>query len=206
MTQNRLNPQKSSAETNDQALWESLIQGDRAAFGAIYQRNIQDLYRFGCSLVSDEDLVLDSIQEVFVDLWKYHSQLQKTDKIKVYLFKCLSNRIHKEAKQQTKRKTKNEFFIAGEELAMESIEDRLILNIQNQGLKAQLSKALHQLPLRQKEVINCLFFEDFSYEDTAKIMNINLRSVYTLAWKAISNLKSSVSFKIIIGIIAFFIR
>ncbi|WP_297336232.1 sigma-70 family RNA polymerase sigma factor [Algoriphagus sp.] len=201
MTQNRVNPQPSSAEINDQELWESLIKGDRAAFGLIYQRTIQDLYRFGCSLVSDEDLVLDSIQEVFVDLWKYHSHLQKTDKIKVYLFKCLSNRIHKESMQQNKRKTKNEFFIAGEESAIESIEDRLVLNTYNQGMKAQLSKALQQLPFRQKEVINCLFFEDFSYEDTAKIMNINLRSVYTLAWKAISNLKSSISIKIIIGFI-----
>lgn len=180
----------------DEQLWIRLIQGDRDAFGLIYHKFVQDLFRFGCSLIPDEDLVKDAIQEVFVDLWKYHPQLQKTDKVKVYLFKCLSNRIQKESQLGLKRKAKLEKYMLDEEIEVESIESSLISAVQNKSLQNRLRKSLDHLPVRQKEVINCLFFESFSYEDTAKIMNINLRSVYTLAWKAISNLRESVGFKI----------
>ena len=181
----------------EEQLWIGLIEGDREAFGEIYHRFVQDLFRFGCSLIQDEDLVMDAIQEVFVDLWSYHSQLQKTDKVKVYLFKCLSNRIQKESQKGQKRKAKLEKFMYDEEVSVESIEATLISSLTNKSLQSKLRKALEELPIRQKEVINCLFFENFSYEDTAKIMNINLRSVYTLAWKAISNLRETIGFKII---------
>lgn len=193
-----------STTQSDEQLWESLILGDREAFGAIYHQYVQVLFRYGCAIVQDEDLVMDSIQEVFVDLWRYHAQLQKTDKVKVYLFKCLSNRLQKEAKQEIKRKVKLEKFMLDEEIIVESIEANLIRNIQNKTLQIRLLKSLEYLPLRQKEVINCLFFESFSYEETAKIMNINLRSVYTLAWKAISNLRESISLKIFLLIYSVF--
>ncbi|MEX2565058.1 MAG: sigma factor-like helix-turn-helix DNA-binding protein, partial [Cyclobacteriaceae bacterium] len=39
------------------------------------------------------------------------------------------------------------------------------------------------------EVIHLLYYENCSYEDISKIMGINVQSVYTLAWKAIANLK-----------------
>lgn len=60
--------------------------------------------------------------------------------------------------------------------------------------RSTLMAALEKLPMRQKEVIAYLFFENHSYEDTSKIMGINVQSVYTLAWKAISNLKKKLLF------------
>jgi len=53
---------------------------------------------------------------------------------------------------------------------------------------------MDKLPIRQKEVITCLFFEKFSYKETLKAMWLNFRSVYTLAWKAISSLKKSLMY------------
>jgi DNA-directed RNA polymerase specialized sigma24 family protein len=58
--------------------------------------------------------------------------------------------------------------------------------------RSGLMAALEKLPMRQKEVIQLLFFESHSYEDTSNIMGINIQSVYTLAWKAISNLKKTI--------------
>lgn len=75
------------------------------------------------------------------------------------------------------------------ELLVESAEARLIdFQVESQ-LKVRLSEAVDHLPKRQKAVIDCLFFQDFSYEETSQIMKINLRSTYTLAWKAVASLK-----------------
>lgn len=199
-----MNPEFNHTETNEDFLWNSLINGDREAFGEIYARYVKQLFGFGYAMIQDDEFVQDCIQEVFVDLWKYSSQLQKTDNIKLYLFKCLSNRIQKESKKDLKRKLQLERYTATEDFFLESIENQLIYNSQNQSLKKRLANALTLLPIRQKEVINCLFFESFSYEETARIMNINLRSVYTLAWKALSKLREELRISVIFCLIGIF--
>jgi RNA polymerase sigma factor (sigma-70 family) len=73
--------------------------------------------------------------------------------------------------------------------SVESIEDERIGIQREQDLQVKLAGSLEKLPIRQKQVIQLLFFEQFSYEEVSKMMGINLRSVYTLAWKAISSLK-----------------
>lgn len=162
-----------------------------------------ELFRFGLSMVADEDFVQDCIQEVFIDLWKYHKTLQPANNVKVYLFKSLSRKISKASskekkwrKEEIKENNTPGYFI-------ESIESNIINNQKDEDLQRKIAKALQHLPARQKEVILYLFFEDFSYEEVSKMMGINLRSVYTLAWKAISNLKKSV-ISIFVMVVCFF--
>lgn len=171
------------------ACWNSFIKGDRIALEKIYRAYINDLFRFGCSLLHEPDQVKDYIQEVFIDLWKYHSNLQKTDNVKNYLFKCLSNKIYKGVKDETKRKGIVQEHVYELDYVFDSPENELINLNRDENLRKKLHAALVELPLRQKEVINHLFFDQLSYEQTSKMMEINLKSVYTLAWKALSSLK-----------------
>jgi len=171
------------------SLWLLLKDGERKGLEGLYRNFSKELFQFGLSIDPDQDFVQDCIQEVFIDLWKYHKNLQKADNVKVYLFKSLSHKIFRESKKENKwKKVKiNEnqeacFFT-------ESIESELINIQRDENLQKKLAFALGNLPHRQKEVIQYLFFENFSYEEVSKIMMINLRSVYTLAWKAISSLK-----------------
>jgi RNA polymerase sigma factor (sigma-70 family) len=178
--------------------WMMLQSGDRTGLEGLYKLYSHDLFRFGLSMVADEDFVQDCIQEVFIDLWKYHNTLQQANNVKVYLFKSLSRKISKASskekkwrKEEIKENNTPGYFI-------ESIESKIINNQKDEDLQRKIAKALQHLPARQKEVILYLFFEDFSYEEVSKMMGINLRSVYTLAWKAISTLKKSVLFVILI--------
>lgn len=168
----------------------------------LYKLFSHELFRFGLSMVNDQDFVQDCIQEVFIDLWKYHKTLQQANNVKVYLFKSLSRKISK-ASSKEKKWRKEE--IKEDNLPgyfLESIESKIINSQKGEDLQRKIAKALQKLPVRQKEVILYLYFEDFSYEEVSKMMGINLRSVYTLAWKAISSLKKSViSIVVVVGIV-----
>ncbi len=166
-----------------------LKEGDRNGLEGLYRHFSRQLFQYGLSIDSDQDFVQDCIQEVFIDLWKYHKNLQKADNVKVYLFKSLSHKIFRENKKENKWK-KVEITEKQEACYFtESVESELIGIQRDENLRKKLAIALGNLPDRQKEVIQYLFFENFSYEEVSKIMGINLRSVYTLAWKAISGLK-----------------
>jgi len=184
-------PALETCPKNIESYWKMLLNGDRSGLEGIYRSSIKDLIQFGYSIVKDDDLIKDLIQEVFLDLWKYHANLPATEKVKHYLFKCLSNKIAKSFKEDKRRTKINLEGSHFQEKQMESIESKLIHLNREEEVQQQLSRAMSKLPIRQKEVINCLFFEKFTYEDTSKVMELNLRSVYTLAWKAISSLKKS---------------
>lgn len=171
------------------SLWLMLKDGDRKGLEGLYRHFSRQLFQYGLSIDCDQDFVQDCIQEVFIDLWKYHKNLQKAENVKVYLFKSLSHKIFRESKKENKWKkveineNQEAYFFTT------SVESELIGIQRDEDLQKKLAIALGNLPHRQKEVIQYLFFENFSYEEVSKIMMINLRSVYTLAWKAISSLK-----------------
>lgn len=175
-------------------LWEQLRDGQRTGLEGLYRCFAGSLFQYGLSMVPDEDFVQDCIQEVFIDLWKYHQNLQRADNVKLYLFRSLSHKIFREDRKEKKWRKEElngeveSYFFA------DSREADLIGAQTEEFLQKKLAGALQSLPLRQREVVHYLFFENFSYEEVSKSMGINLRSVYTLAWKAISNLKKVMLF------------
>lgn len=188
-----MNPQKNFFSIKDvNLLWLDLKEGNRDGLEGLYRVFSEDLFRFGCSKGYEIDFVQDCIQEVFIDLWKYHRSLQKADNVKVYLFRSLSHKMLRQSKLE-KRFTTEEFESSHEKnFFIESIETQLINQQTDEKLKKRLADSIESLPERQKQVIVSLFFEKLSYEDISNIMGINLRSVYTLAWKAINSLKKAV--------------
>lgn len=107
---------------NIESYWKMLLNVDKSGLEGIYRSSIKDLIQFGYSIVKDEDLIKDLIQEVFLDLWKYHSNFSATEKVKYYLFKYLSNKISKpfnDDKRRLQISFENSCFLDKE---MESIE------------------------------------------------------------------------------------
>jgi RNA polymerase sigma factor (sigma-70 family) len=170
--------------SDDRTLWNQIKDGERAGLEALYIKYIQELFRLGMSIKGDSSLVKDCIQEVFYKIWQYRHTIKTTDNVKLYLFKCLSNKIHKEVGKDKKRYDQLNLEWEG------SLPNEQDIEVDNSFEKNKnLMEALATLPSRQHEVIHLLYYENHSYEDISIIMGINVQSVYTLAWKAIANLK-----------------
>lgn len=172
-------------------LWTRLKNGDDKAFERIYSLYVDDLYRFGKSITDRHALIKDCIQDVFIDLWHYRAKLTDNVQIKFYLFRVLSNRIQRQIgnERNCKDKEYREFF--DKNIFQPSFEDDWIERQELSVSNKKLEKALSRLPVRQREVIYYVFFEKLTYEQVAVIMEITIRSAYTLTWKAIQALKKS---------------
>jgi len=188
-----MNPiSKSSPAMDPNFYWDMLMLGNRQGLEGLYKQFIKILFNYGLALVKDEDFIQDCIQEVFIDLWRYHQSLGKAENVKAYLFRALSHKIYRESQHKSRRKTEPWNDGLANTYVVESIESELIGIQREKSLQTKLAKELDKLPVRQKQVIHLLFFEQIAYEEVSKLMGINLRSVYTLAWKAIANLKKHV--------------
>lgn len=180
-----------SGVENDQFYCMQLQNNDPKGLERIYQKYSPELFSLGMSIIQDEDLITDCIQDVFVNLWKYRSSLDKVEQLKLYLFKCLNNRIYKSIKVANKNQKQKDQVKAETIMFADTIENKLILDQVEQEKSAKLLQSMKKLTPRQREVVRLFFFDNLTYEQISEIMGMNVQSVYTLAWKAVSRLKKN---------------
>lgn len=173
-------------------LWKQLKRGEKEGLEKIYLRYSQELFRYGMAIKPNRSFIKDCIQELFIDLWKYREGLKQTDNVKNYLLKSLSNKISREVSRDKRLFLDCEISEFETVVLEESEEEKLIGRQLDESLQKKLSGALEELPVRQREVIQLLFFEKRSYEAVSEILGITVDSSYTLAWKAISRMKKSI--------------
>ncbi len=79
-----------SKEKNIDFLWQSFLDGDDKSFSYIYELHINGLLAYGLKIATDREIVHDSIQEVFMDLFLKRKKIDvKIRNLKSYLFVAL---------------------------------------------------------------------------------------------------------------------
>lgn len=172
----------------DADLWSRFKAGDRPSFALIYRDHVRALFSFGKQLVDDDDLLSDSIQELFIYIWEKRGSLGHTDNIRYYLFKALRRRLI-EAVARERRSAQTHEAIGALHEAEDSIEQILIRHQADTELKGLLRQALQQLTKRQREAIFLRFFGKMSFQEVADIMSLTLKSTYNLISKALEELR-----------------
>lgn len=66
--------------------WQRFIQGDQEAFRSLYDVYVNSLFSYAIRYCADEEIVKDSIHDLFVDLHRYRSRLNPNVNVKAYLF------------------------------------------------------------------------------------------------------------------------
>lgn len=139
-------------------------------------------------LIGDEELVRDSMQELFQKLWERRATLETVENVKPYLFKVLRHRISDNIKLANRRTARQQSY--QEEFEVTYLPEDFIGAEQfSSEQNTQLLAILNQLPPRQREVIYLKYFDGFSYEKISEVMNLTAQSVRNLVYRAIKTLK-----------------
>jgi RNA polymerase sigma-70 factor, ECF subfamily len=122
---------------------------------------IPNMRAFAISLCGNRDRADDLVQEALVKAWNHLDSFQEGTNLKAWLFTILRNAYFSEL-----RKTKREVADSDGLLAA-----RVAVPAEQHGHLdlGDLSKALTQLPVDQREALILVGAEGFSYEDAATI-------------------------------------
>ncbi|MFN4144271.1 MAG: RNA polymerase sigma factor [Runella sp.] len=161
--------------------WSSFKQGDRQAFERIYRGYVQVLYRYGRSFTEDEAMIMDSIHDLFADLWQKRDRLGDTDNIKFYLLKALKHRLWRSQVIQSKF-SPFDSYSQDEETQEKEFES-------NRQMEDYLPAQLSQLTERQREIIHLRFYENLSHQQIAELLQINPQSAKNLLHRTIEALR-----------------
>ncbi len=181
-------------QTNDSVLWKQFKEGNHLAFSTLYDYYADILYRYGCTITGDKQLVEDSIQDIFIYLWNNREKTSDIVNVNYYLLKVirhdLINKLKKEsAKANTLANNKGEFT----DKCILSYQEELINYQDAEKMEIRIRQLVNLLNGRQREVLYLRFFQEMTYEQIASILEIDLKYTYNIFSKAILRLKKHLS-------------
>jgi RNA polymerase sigma factor (sigma-70 family) len=178
-------------DTQLEALWlQRLQQNDEQALAAIMRKYYTALYNYGARFTSDDALVKDCIQEVFISLWQRRENAASILSPRYYLLRAVKNKVLKSLHQHTIRTGAMEGESAYDFLQEFSVEKLIIDKQMSEEQATILRKTMAQLSKRQHELIYLKFYQHLDHAQIAGLMNLNRQSVYNLLHETIQKLRS----------------
>lgn len=171
-----------------QELWQRFKAGDERALGELARAHYPRLYNYGLRLTPDAELVWDTIQDLFLELWDHRDTISHAVFVKTYLLKALRYKLLKAQPHRTtvtidESKSVNGLFLA-------SVEDEIIDN----EVQAEQTRLLHHLlaslTKRQQEVLYLRFYQNLENHQIAQIMGMERQSVANLLHRTFKELRS----------------
>ena len=166
------------------------IDFNDSTFEDLFKSYFQDLMRFVCSYVNDEEVAKDIVHDVFFALLRNKKRLDVSYSMKSYLFTLARNYAlnylkHLRVIAMNEREVSDLLENAGEELGV--YEERL----------NRLNEKLAELPEKQREVLMKCFVEGRKYKDVADEMEISVNSLKTHISRGLKFLRNEVIYRLI---------
>ncbi len=176
-------------ETNDFKLWEDFKKGDKKALSHIYHLYVVQLFRYGKKFTSEDEVIKDTIQDLFFDLIRTRSNLGSTDHIYFYLMKAMRHKLLRQLKtQHLAKELKDQSLHQGLNIVY-SIEDELIKKEDRTRRELLIEKGLSELSPKQREILYYRYTCDLDYDQICDLMSMKYDSARKMVFRALKSLK-----------------
>ena len=171
------------------AYWEGIRKGNKQALFDLYNNTYFHLVRFGLKITANDELVKDCVTQLFLQLWEKRHRLNPVTQVRAYLFTSLRRLLVDQLEYHAKIETAIER-MGQQEITSELPYEEIIVRVQqDEEMKRRLYHALQQLTPRQKELIDLMFFEGYSYQQIADHTSQTVKTVYNTMYNAIKLLR-----------------
>lgn len=179
-------------DNSDKKIWKDFKKGESYALSYIYYQHAQLLFRYGKKFSNEDELIKDTIQDLFFDLIQSRKNLGNTDNIKFYLIASFRRKLVRNIKKQNLSfDLQSEKFMESE--IVYSAEQEIIGKEELTHREELIQKTLKELTPKQREILFYRFTCDFGYEQICEIMSLKYDSARKLVFRALKSLKECLS-------------
>ncbi len=176
---------------NPDALVRQAMAGEREAFGALYERHVDEVYRYVRFQVGDLTVAADLTQDVFIRAFRGIARLQHPERFGAWLIRIAHNCVLNDRRARSRQAGHLAWQADGDEVAADlpsgapdparQVELRL-------GAE-QLSAATAELTEIQQQVLGLRFIAGLSLAETAEIIGRSEDAVKKLQRRALAALR-----------------
>jgi RNA polymerase sigma-70 factor (ECF subfamily) len=163
------------AEPGDVALLAEAGRGDLEAFGTLYRRHQQRVYRFARAMTGSNDAAEDITQEVFVVLLTDAGRFDPARAaFTTYVYGIVRNLSRHRMRKTRTGPSLDELVRDGRDVDADGDPARLVEGAELAGV---VRRALASLPSRYRELIVLCDLHDLSYEEAAVVVRASVGAV-----------------------------
>jgi RNA polymerase sigma-70 factor, ECF subfamily len=163
------------AEPGDVALLAEAGRGDLEAFGTLYRRHQQRVYRFARAMTGSNDAAEDITQEVFVVLLTDGGRFDPARAaFTTYVYGIVRNLSRHRMRKTRTGPSLDELMRDGRDVDTDDDPARLVEGAELAGV---VRRALASLPSRYRELIVLCDLHDLSYEEAGLVVRASVGAV-----------------------------
>jgi RNA polymerase sigma-70 factor (ECF subfamily) len=148
----------------------------------LFKVHYDELCRYAHSILKDQDVAEDVVQQLFIKLWEKRETISEIDNIRSYLFRSTFNLSLNEQKKMQRMPKSDEDIVHN--TAFQSSDNTSNLLVSNE-LQERIESAMLVLPEKCREVFHLSRNEQLSYKEIAQEMNISTKTVENQVGKAL---------------------
>ena len=170
---------------DDAVLATRASRGDVAAFGLLYDRHVEAVYRYVYYRVRDDAEAEDLTSDVFMRALKAIPRYEPRQAVLAWLYRIARNAVIDRARRASRQVPFEDALKHPEADTVVEPDDELLVRSENTALRAALS----QLTPLQQEVVVLRFLEGFTTREIAKIVGKREGTVRGIQFRAIGTLR-----------------
>ena len=167
----------------DQQLIAKALQGNKQAWLNLLKRYEKQIYNYGMRMTGKNEDALDLMQEVFISVFRNLATFRNEGSFKSWIFRI----AHFRCIEFYRRKKPMQGLDDTPEI--ESDEINAAQSIHTGQENKQLIRAMQQLPLAQKSVVELKFFGQFTFDEIAEQTGISANTAKSRLYGALEKLK-----------------
>ena len=176
---------------NEKGLLLQLAAGDDAAFQQIYFLYSRRLYGNLLKLVKSEVIAQEILQDAFIKIWEYRSNIDPEKSFRSYLFRIAENMVCNFYSKASRDKALLKKLIESSANEYSHVEEAVMFREESKLLHA----AIEELPPQRRQVFKLCKIEGKTYHEVGSLLNISVSTVSDHIVKANRFLKEYASRK-----------
>lgn len=168
---------------SDEALVESIADGDRRALEILYARHQARLFRFLSRLIGHESVAQEIVHEVFLEVWRHAHRFEAKARVATWLIAIARYKALSELRRRTEAQLDD-----GVAAAIEDPADDPATTMDRQDRSAILHGCLAKLSPQHREVIDLVYYQDKRIEEVARFIGAPINTVKTRMFYARSRM------------------
>ena len=187
LTENNYLALKNGNQIEEKILLQKLKQGDEMAFEILFYRYRGKVGNFIKRSIPPQLDLEEIVDEVFLRIWINKEKLDSNGLFGPYLFKIARNLVIDVLRKNINRSVYlHDNDVVRADLSINEAD----AGIEEKELESWFKAVLNQLPQKRKDIFLMSRFEDLSYKEIAKKLNISENTVDTQIRRALLFLKS----------------
>jgi len=161
----------------------NVIVADPALFEKVFKCYFKSLHLYACTIVKNETVAEEMVQNVFYKLWEKKEQIPDTQSVAAYLYRAVHNESLNYLKH-AKVKAAYHAYAVSNAIDHDAADPAAI-----KELEQKIEAALQELPEQCRTIFQLSRFEDMKYREIADTLGISVKTVESQMGKALKILR-----------------